>query len=166
MSSNKKQNSTANQYPKEIIDKYISTLSSIEIKTMKIAEEDLNTSFDIEKSIGFLNWVNKNIPENTNVIIINRPIANFKNFAVSGGFNYFTNSEEARYYKKLIKNYKIDYLVYLGNAPDLMHLKNCVGEIYKFRENVGFHATRNPFNTGSYYNAYIFEFENNKLDTC
>lgn len=60
MSSNKKQNSTANQYPKEIIDKYISTLSSIEIKTMKIAEEDLKTSFDIEKSIGFLNWVNKN----------------------------------------------------------------------------------------------------------
>ena len=113
-----------------------------------------------------ISWVNKNIPDEAKVIIINRPIANYKDFAVSGGFNYFTNSEEARYYKKLIKNYKIDYLVYLGNAPDLMHLKNCVGEIYKFRENVGFHATRNPFNTGSYYNAYIFEFENNKLDTC
>ena len=113
-----------------------------------------------------ISWVNKNVPDEAKVIIINRPIANYKDFAVSGGFNYFTNSEEARYYKKLIKNYKIDYLVYLGNAPDLMHLKNCVGEIYKFRENVGFHATRNPFNTGSYYNAYIFEFENNKLDTC
>lgn len=113
-----------------------------------------------------ISWVNKNIPDEAKVIIINRPIANYKDFAVSGGFNYFTNSEEAKYYKKLIKNYKIDYLVYLGNAPDLMHLKNCVGEIYKFRENVGFHATRNPFNKGSYYNAYIFKFENNKLDTC
>ena len=59
MSSNK--NKTPLQPDsKEIIDKYISTLSSIEIKTMKIAEEDLKTSFDIEKSIGFLNWVNKN----------------------------------------------------------------------------------------------------------
>ncbi|WP_440613973.1 DUF1420 family protein [Candidatus Pelagibacter sp. HIMB1748] len=113
-----------------------------------------------------ISWANKNIPDEARVIIINRPIANYKDFAVSGGFNYFTNSEEAKYYKQLIKNYKIDYLVYLGNAPDLMHLKNCVGEIYKFKENVGFHATRNPFNKGSYYNAYIFEFENNKLDKC
>ncbi len=113
-----------------------------------------------------INWVNKNIPENTNVIIINRPIANFKNFAVSGGFNYFTNSKEANYYKKLIKKYDIDYLVFLGNTPDLMHLKNCVGEIYKQKKNVGFHATRNPFNKGSHYNAYIFNFESNKLGNC
>ena len=47
-----------------------------------------------------IHWVNNNIPENSKVIIINRPIANFKNFAVSGGFNYFTNSKEANYYKK------------------------------------------------------------------
>ena len=72
----------------------------------------------------------------------------FKNFAVSGGFNYFTNSKEANYYKKLIKKYDIDSLVYLGNSPDLMHLKNCVGEIYKQKKNVGFHATRNPYNKG------------------
>ena len=113
-----------------------------------------------------IDWVNKNIPKNSNIIIINRSIANYKNFAVSGGFNYFTDSNEAKYYKKLIKKYKIDYLVFLGNAPDLMHLKKCVGEIYKFKENVGFHATRNPFNKGGYYNAYIFYFENNKLDKC
>lgn len=113
-----------------------------------------------------IDWVNKNIPENSRVIIINRPIANFKNFAVSGGFNYFTNSNEANYYKKLIKKYNIEYLVYLGNDLNLMHLKNCVGELYKYKKNVGFHATRNPFNKGSYYNAYIFYFESNKLGKC
>ena len=81
-----------------------------------------------------IDWVNNNIPENSKVIILNRPIANFKNFAVSGGFNYFTNSKEANYYKNLIKKYNIEYLVYLGNEPDLMHLKNCVGELYKHKK--------------------------------
>ena len=113
-----------------------------------------------------INWVNKNIPNDSSVIIINRSIANFKNFAVSGGFNYFTNSEESKFYKNLIKKYNIEYLVYMGNYPKLMHLKNCVSDLYKQKENVGFHATRNPFNKGGYYNAYIFHFDSNKLDKC
>ena len=53
------------QYTKEIIDKYISTLSNIELIVLKIAEEDLQTSFDITKSIGFLEWVDKNLVKNT-----------------------------------------------------------------------------------------------------
>ena len=48
------------EYSQEIIDEYISTLSDIEIIVMKIAEEDLKSSFDIVKSIGFLNWIKKN----------------------------------------------------------------------------------------------------------
>ena len=52
------------KYSKEIIDKYISTLSNIELIVLKIAEEDLQTSFDITKSIGFLEWVDKNLVKN------------------------------------------------------------------------------------------------------
>ena len=111
-------------------------------------------------------WLNKNLPDNSNVVILNRPISQYKEFSVSGNFNYFTNSKEANYYKKLIKKYNIEYLVYLGNDPNLMHLKNCVGGLYKHKKKVGFHATRNPFNKGSYYNAYIFYFESDKLDKC
>ena len=114
-----------------------------------------------------IDWVNKNIPKNSQVIIINRPLANYKDFAISGGFNYFTTFEQSIFYKKLIKNkYKVDYLVYLGNKPDLMHFKNCVGGLYKQKTNVGFHATRNPFNKGSYYNAYIYNFDMKKLPEC
>lgn len=113
-----------------------------------------------------MSWVNKNIPENSSVLIINRPISLYKDFSVSGGFNYFTNSYESKFYKTLIKKYNINYVVYLGNTPDLMHLKNCVGEIYKQKKNVGFHATRNPFNKGGSYNAYIFDFDNDKLPDC
>ena len=126
--------------------------------------------FKVKNNHGYMfsgiDWVNNNISENSKVIILNRPIATFKNFAVSGGFNYFTNSKESNYYKNLIKKYNIEYLVYLGNEPDLMHLKNCVGELYKYKKNVGFHATRNPFNKGGSYNAYIFNFDNDKLPDC
>ena len=126
--------------------------------------------FKVKNKHGYMfsgiDWVNNNISDNSKVIFLNRPIATFKNFAVSGGFNYFTNSKESNYYKNLIKKYNIEYLVYLGNEPDLMHLKNCVGELYKYKKNVGFHATRNPFNKGGLYNAYIFNFDNDKLPDC
>ena len=111
-------------------------------------------------------WVNKHIPENANVIVFNRPISLYKNFAFSGSFNYFTNISESKYYKKRLKNYKIDYLVYFGPSINLRNMKDCVGEIYKEKKNVGFHATRNPFNKGGSYNAYIFFLDKDRLDIC
>tara|TARA_B110000879_G_scaffold211699_1_gene305232 strand:+ start:1801 stop:1956 length:156 start_codon:yes stop_codon:yes gene_type:complete len=47
-------------YSQETIDKYLQTLNDIEKIAIKIAKEDLGSSFDIEKSIGFLNWIKKN----------------------------------------------------------------------------------------------------------
>ena len=46
-------------YSQEIIDKYLETLNDIEKIALQIAKEDLGTSFNIEKSIGFLNWIKK-----------------------------------------------------------------------------------------------------------
>jgi transcriptional regulator CtsR len=40
----------------EHIDEYLSTLSEQEKKVLEIAIEHLGSSFDIVKSIGFLNW--------------------------------------------------------------------------------------------------------------
>lgn len=111
-------------------------------------------------------WLNEIVPNNSKILIINRPIANYKEFAVSGSFNYFTNKDEAIYYKNLIKKYDLELIAYFGNKIDLMHLKNCSLELFKKKENVGFHATRNPFNRGSSYNGYVFYFDNNKLPNC
>jgi len=44
----------------KIINKYLNSLNKIEKVAFNIAKEDLGTSFDIEKSIGFLNWIKKN----------------------------------------------------------------------------------------------------------
>lgn len=47
-------------YSIEIIEEYYKSLTEIEKLAMKIAKEDLGTSFNIEKSIGFLKWIKKN----------------------------------------------------------------------------------------------------------
>ena len=47
-------------YTKEEIDAYIGQLSDVEEIAYKIAKEHLGSSFDIEKSIGFLSWIKKN----------------------------------------------------------------------------------------------------------
>ena len=44
-------------YSKETIDKYLASLNEIEKVALKIAQEDLGSSFNIEKSIGFLKWL-------------------------------------------------------------------------------------------------------------
>ena len=47
-------------YNKEIITEYINSLNEIQKLALKIAKEDLGSSFNIEKSIGCLNWIKKN----------------------------------------------------------------------------------------------------------
>jgi hypothetical protein len=47
-------------FSQKIINKYLNSLNKIEKIALNIAKEDLGTSFDIEKSIGFLNWIKKN----------------------------------------------------------------------------------------------------------
>lgn len=45
------------QYPQSLVDEYISSLSELEVIALNIAKEDLQTSFNIRKSIGFNNWL-------------------------------------------------------------------------------------------------------------
>ena len=45
----------------ENIKKYIASLNEMELKALKIAEEHLETSFNIVKSIGYQKWIKNNI---------------------------------------------------------------------------------------------------------
>ena len=42
------------------ISSYVKSLNDIEKKALEIAKEDLGSSFDLEKSIGYLSWLKKN----------------------------------------------------------------------------------------------------------
>ena len=46
--------------PDELKEKYIKQLNHREICALKIAQEHLGSSFNLEKSIGFRNWIKKN----------------------------------------------------------------------------------------------------------
>jgi len=47
-------------YSNELKKKYIKQLNPKEKCALKIAQEHLGSSFNLEKSIGFLNWIKKN----------------------------------------------------------------------------------------------------------
>jgi hypothetical protein len=50
-----------NEKDKPNIIKYIESLEEIECKAMKIAQDHLETSFHITKSIGFRKWLKNNM---------------------------------------------------------------------------------------------------------
>jgi len=52
--------STENAEIKNLINIYVSQLNDIEKKVLTIAKEHLETSFSIEKSIGFKQWLKNN----------------------------------------------------------------------------------------------------------
>ena len=39
-----------------LVDEYIKQLNEVELLALQIAKEDLESSFSIDKSIGFLKW--------------------------------------------------------------------------------------------------------------
>ena len=43
----------------DMIQKYIESLTTIELKAFEIAKSQLQSSFSIEKSIGFIEWTRK-----------------------------------------------------------------------------------------------------------
>jgi len=52
--------SQINKKPPLNISSYVKSLNDIEKKALEIAKEDLGSSFDLEKSIGYLSWLKKN----------------------------------------------------------------------------------------------------------
>jgi hypothetical protein len=46
--------------PNKLIDEYVKQLNPKEKCALKIAQEHLGSSFNLEKSIGFQKWIKKN----------------------------------------------------------------------------------------------------------
>ena len=53
MDNNTSNNNTSNNN-NELVNNYINSFNSIELKALEIAKQQLQSSFDIEKSIGYL----------------------------------------------------------------------------------------------------------------
>jgi hypothetical protein len=120
-------------------------------------------------------WVNSVLPKNSTIIVDHRSISFsmdniFINPSVLSNIKY-EDQRELNYFLNEIKLLKPEYILYHGvtkryNYGDFNFI-NCTTNLYRQKENVGFKATRNPFNndyTG--YGAYIYKFDYSKLPSC
>ena len=56
-SNNNTSNNNTSNNNNELITSYINSLNPIELKALEIAKQQLQSSFDIEKSIGYLEFL-------------------------------------------------------------------------------------------------------------
>mgnify|MGYP001469457437 CR=1 FL=1 len=50
---------TSNNDRSDPVESYLQSLSAIELKALEIAKTQLQSSFSVEKSIGYIEWVKK-----------------------------------------------------------------------------------------------------------
>jgi hypothetical protein len=76
-----------------------------------------------------------------------------------------TNSTESKIYLDRLKSKKISHILIIGKIDYNAPLAKCFGNVVA-GPGVGHLATRNPFNQGSNYDAWILEFESARLPEC
>ena len=77
------------------------------------------------------------------------------------------NNEQSYQYFEEIKKLKPNLILFYDQKKYFNNLKNCLGKLLYYKENVGSKASRNPFNRGNgRYNGYIYELKYEKLPWC
>ena len=119
-------------------------------------------------------WVNKSLPTNSSIIVNNKAVYTSLNKTIYIDFiNYinFDNSLSKNYWLLRLKEQKPEFILFYGKENNFSYssynFKNCVGKLLISQSNVGFYATRNPFNRDrETYSAYIYRFVPEKLPNC
>ena len=116
-----------------------------------------------------MKWVNKELPKNSVVLSTHDSISllNFKSF------NYYFldfvdfKKNSSNIFVESVRRNNVNTVLFYGitgddkliKAPYYEKLKNCLGNLITKKENVGRHVGRNPFQKGSFYNGWLFEFK-------
>jgi hypothetical protein len=138
--------------------------------------ENLNKKILSKYANGYdlYNWINHVLPSGSKIITNHRSAYFSLNNTLFLDFTFHINFDDASkkdYWLFRLKEQKPDFILFYG-AENIynyssFNFKNCLNLLYVSKNNVGFHATRNPFNKGSEnYNAYIYKFDYNKLPYC
>ena len=85
----------------------------------------------------------------------------------------FENNSSQIFIKSIEKN-NINTVLFFGHiygndlkkAPYFDKLENCLGNLISHKKNVGRHVGRNPFQQGSPYGGWLFEFNVKKFPQC
>ena len=118
-------------------------------------------------------WANEVIPEDSVIISTHRASAFYKHEVAPYEFRLFGifSKEGYAYYLEDIMKKNPKYILYQGNNLNDQYdvLKNCRGELFKFKKNVGYDVSRNPFTLGKnkrFYDGYIYKISNKNIKEC
>jgi len=116
-------------------------------------------------------WANEVLPDNSVIISTHRSNALYKYEVIPYEFRLFgiDNKKSNEYYLNEIIKKNPKFVLYksteLNDKRDI--LKNCRGELFRFKKNVGFAAGRNPFRQHKYYyDGYIYKISSKQIKEC
>ena len=114
-----------------------------------------------------MKWADTALPKNAIFLNSHRSMALSPRKAISSYWLNFINvkSDESMIYLERLKSEKVSHILIIGPADYKGQLSNCYGKKIA-GPGIGHFATRNPFNQGSEYEAWILEFRSENLPTC
>ena len=120
------------------------------------------------------NWANRVLPENSVTLIYHRSNYFAKKNIIFFGMPFFLDKSDIKtkkYFLKKLNKKKPNFILFYGFDENYnfgnFNFKNCLSDLFIQQENIGFHETRNIFNTNKrFYNGYIYRLENEKLPSC
>ena len=114
-----------------------------------------------------MQWADKVLPVNAVFLSEHRSMALAPRKALSMEWMTFVDvkAPETEYYLNIIKTNQVSHILVLGSINYDNDLAGCYGAVVA-GPGVGKMATRNPFNKGGNYEAWILEFESEQLLKC
>jgi hypothetical protein len=138
--------------------------------------ENINKKILSKNANGYnlFNWVNQVLPLDSKIITDHRSTYLSLNNTLFLDFTFYINFDDdskRTYWLSKLKEQKPEFILFYGreniNNYSSFNFRNCLDTLYASKTDVGFHATRNPFNKSSeYYNGYIYKFNYSKLPHC
>jgi len=114
-----------------------------------------------------MKWADVILPKNAIFLNGHRSMALAPREAISSDWLSFVNTKthESKFYLDRLKTKKVSHILIIGPINYSSQLSNCYGKTIA-GPGVGHLATRNPLNKGSEYEAWILEFNSERLPEC
>ena len=123
------------------------------------AKKKINSLFTFEYQM--FEWSNNALPENSILLSIPRSISLSLHETYSLDFTRFTSGDRIHFWNK-IKERKPQYILSFNE----MEKTECIGDLFKYKKDVGFFTSRNVFQKKTSYSGYIYEFNYKNLPNC
>jgi hypothetical protein len=114
-----------------------------------------------------MQWADTVLPKNAVLLNGHRSMALVPRDAVAYDWSNYVDitADESRLYLNRLKDRGVTHMLVVGQIDKGLPLSNCFGKTIA-GPGLGHLATRNPFNQGGTYEAWIVEFESTRLPQC